>query len=54
MTRRLTDTLIVVALHRYFSMFDSEEEALESFRAALDVASADVRHDRWSTAVHAA
>jgi anti-sigma B factor antagonist len=31
-TRRLKDVLIIVALHRYFATFDSEEEALASFR----------------------
>jgi len=29
---RLKDVLIIVALHSYFTIFDSEEEALESFR----------------------
>jgi anti-sigma B factor antagonist len=32
-TTRLKDVLIIVALHSYFTIFDSEDEALESFRA---------------------
>ena len=31
-TRRMTNLLIIVALHRYFAVFDSEQEALESFQ----------------------
>ena len=53
-TRRLTSIGIVVALHRYFSVFDSEEEALESVGASLAGMSADVQHELWARAVHAA
>ena len=32
-TRRMTDLRIIVALHRYFTVFESEGEALDSFGA---------------------
>ena len=44
-TRRLKDLLIIVALHRYFSAFDSEEDALVSFRPQPEGASAGLRED---------
>jgi anti-anti-sigma factor len=37
-TRRLTDSLIVVALYRYFSAFDTEKEALVSLLQQPDMA----------------
>jgi anti-sigma B factor antagonist len=39
-TRRMTDVLIIVALHRYFATFDSEQEALASFQEAEAVQAA--------------
>lgn len=44
-TRRLKDLLIIVALHRYFSAFDSEADALVSFRPQPEGASAGLRAD---------
>ena len=39
-TRRMTELLIIVALLRYFVVFDSEREALESFQEAEAVQAA--------------
>ena len=53
-TRRLTDSLIVVALYRYFSAFDSEQEALVSFSPQRPDTSTDKAQDLWHQAVRAA
>jgi len=48
-TRRMKDLLVIVALYEYFTVFDSEQDALESFRSGPESCRA---HD--ATAVHPA
>ena len=48
-TRRMKDLLVIVALYEYFTVFDSEQEALESFRSGSESCRA---HD--AMAVHPA
>jgi anti-anti-sigma factor len=52
-TRRMTDLTIIVALYRYFSAFESEDEAVASFGAEHS-APVDNGTSRWLEPVAAA